>query len=221
MATRRVATQPDSGMRRTVGMGQEPAGVLIVEDEFLVALDLDDIISAAGFRVVGIAADATGVETLSQEPRLALVDLNLRDGPTAVRSRHHPLFRAIRAGKWGLGTTVRPAAIFLIGALHRQLNGTDIPEVRSGARRSGRRQALRPQSAAHKAWSENFSGAGKEPTAMVSVQHTAAPNRAATGRRPRSYGASVSHRGRRLHTFPEHASFAWQHRSARKAVVPR
>jgi two-component system, response regulator PdtaR len=63
-------------------MGQEPAGVLIVEDEFLVALDLDDIISAAGFRVVGIAADATGVETLSQEPRLALVDLNLRDGPT-------------------------------------------------------------------------------------------------------------------------------------------
>ena len=57
-------------------------GILIVEDEFLVALDLEEIVCQAGYRVVGIISDVKGAEALSEPPAAAFVDLNLRDGPT-------------------------------------------------------------------------------------------------------------------------------------------
>ncbi|MDE2435127.1 MAG: response regulator [Sphingomonadales bacterium] len=57
-------------------------GVLIVEDEILVALDLEDIIQGAGHEIVGVISDRNGIDTLGCAPAVALVDLNLRDGPT-------------------------------------------------------------------------------------------------------------------------------------------
>lgn len=62
----------------------EAAGVLIVEDEILVALDLEDIVARAGHCVIGIVADLAGLERLDPAPLVALVDLNLRDGPTGA-----------------------------------------------------------------------------------------------------------------------------------------
>lgn len=62
----------------------ESNGILIVEDEFLVALDLEDIVGNAGYRVVGNVADRQGALELESAPRLAFVDINLRDGPTGV-----------------------------------------------------------------------------------------------------------------------------------------
>ncbi len=62
-------------------MSKRP-GILIVEDEFLVALDLEEIVAQAGFRVVGIVSDAKGAEAIIDPPAAAFVDLNLRDGPT-------------------------------------------------------------------------------------------------------------------------------------------
>lgn len=57
--------------------------ILIVEDEFIVALNLRQILSNMGFEVIGIAPDATTAYRLAQAgPDIALVDLNLRDGPT-------------------------------------------------------------------------------------------------------------------------------------------
>jgi two-component system, response regulator PdtaR len=57
--------------------------ILIVEDEFIVALNLRQILSNMGFEVIGIAPDATTAYRMAQaEPDIALVDLNLRDGPT-------------------------------------------------------------------------------------------------------------------------------------------
>lgn len=57
--------------------------ILIVEDEFIVALNLRQIVSNKGFNVIGIAPDAATAERLAVEkPDIALVDLNLRDGPT-------------------------------------------------------------------------------------------------------------------------------------------
>lgn len=56
--------------------------VLIVEDEVLLAMDLEDIVMGAGHEVVGIAHDKHGVSQLGGRPQVALVDLNLRDGPT-------------------------------------------------------------------------------------------------------------------------------------------
>lgn len=57
--------------------------VLIVEDEFIVALSLQQTLSDLGFETVGIAADAATAKRLAEEhPDYALVDVNLRDGAT-------------------------------------------------------------------------------------------------------------------------------------------
>ena len=57
--------------------------VLIVEDEFLVAVNLQALIEDLGYQTVGIAADTSSAFALaSGAPDVALVDLNLRDGPT-------------------------------------------------------------------------------------------------------------------------------------------
>jgi len=59
------------------------ASILIVEDEFLVALEMQSILEENGHRVIGIAADLAGaMEYTSRSIDLALVDLNLRDGLT-------------------------------------------------------------------------------------------------------------------------------------------
>lgn len=58
------------------------ASVVIVEDEILVALQLEGMLSDAGYRVVGIVPDQASVESIPDAPQVALVDLNLRDGPT-------------------------------------------------------------------------------------------------------------------------------------------
>ncbi len=57
--------------------------VLIVEDEFLVAVNLEAMIEELGYTSVGIAADKpSALDLATEQPDLALVDLNLRDGPT-------------------------------------------------------------------------------------------------------------------------------------------
>ena len=59
------------------------AKILIVEDEMLVAMELEAILDDLGHCAVGIAADLTGAEVYrDQSIDLALVDLNLRDGLT-------------------------------------------------------------------------------------------------------------------------------------------
>ena len=59
---------------------------LIVEDEIFVALDLERILTDAGYDVVGIAADRAEAEQVlgeaAGECRFAFVDVNLRDGCT-------------------------------------------------------------------------------------------------------------------------------------------
>ena len=62
--------------------GGPGANVVIVEDEFLVALQLEDILAEAGHRVIGIVPDHESVQAIAETPHIALVDLNLRDGPS-------------------------------------------------------------------------------------------------------------------------------------------
>ena len=60
-----------------------PARILIVEDEILVALELQSILRELGYEAVGIAPDLpTARGYFAQDIDLALVDLNLRDGLT-------------------------------------------------------------------------------------------------------------------------------------------
>ena len=51
----------------------------------LVAMELQAILKDLGYEVVGLAADAAATWSLLRyQPDLALVDLNLRDGPTGA-----------------------------------------------------------------------------------------------------------------------------------------
>ncbi len=59
------------------------ANILIVEDEMLVALEVEAVLEDLDHRVVGIAPDLETAMQLADQPvDLALVDLNLRDGLT-------------------------------------------------------------------------------------------------------------------------------------------
>lgn len=62
------------------------ARILIVEDEALVALELRFELESLGHDVSGIAADASAARSVvaSDDVDLALVDLNLADGPTGL-----------------------------------------------------------------------------------------------------------------------------------------
>lgn len=57
--------------------------ILIVEDEMLVALEMESVLEERGYDVVGIASDLLGALAFAdRNVDLALVDLNLRDGLT-------------------------------------------------------------------------------------------------------------------------------------------
>jgi DNA-binding response OmpR family regulator len=97
------------------------ADVLIVEDEFLVALQLEDILADAGHRVVGIAPDRDAIHRIDTPPQVALVDLNLRDGasgPTIARhlaDRYGTVIVYVTANPAQIGTPAPTA----IGVVHK------------------------------------------------------------------------------------------------------
>ena len=64
----------------------QPLRVLIVEDEVLLANELEYVIEASGAQPVGHAMTAAEAIDLAQKtlPDLALVDVHLADGPTGV-----------------------------------------------------------------------------------------------------------------------------------------
>jgi DNA-binding NarL/FixJ family response regulator len=66
-----------------------PERILIVEDDYLVATELEATLAEAGFHVVGVASTADQAVNLArtQQPRLAIVDVRLigaRDGVDAA-----------------------------------------------------------------------------------------------------------------------------------------
>jgi CheY-like chemotaxis protein len=79
------------------GTGGNPAvKILIVEDEIFVAMHLEEAFEDLGCEVIGIAPDTeTALELGKQEPSVAVVDLNLRDGFTG------PLIARELANRYG------------------------------------------------------------------------------------------------------------------------
>ncbi len=56
---------------------------MIVEDEFLIAMEMEQIVANLGYDCIGIADDtASAIELVAKKPEIALVDVNLSDGPT-------------------------------------------------------------------------------------------------------------------------------------------
>jgi DNA-binding response OmpR family regulator len=58
--------------------------ILVVEDEIFVATEIEHVIGDMGYQTAGIAADRQTALALGTESDVALVDLNLRDGPTGM-----------------------------------------------------------------------------------------------------------------------------------------
>ncbi len=74
-------------------MRTEPLNVIIVEDEALLALELEALVEEAGHRVVGWATCSSEACELidTVEADLALVDVQLSDGPTGVDVARHAI----------------------------------------------------------------------------------------------------------------------------------
>ena len=62
--------------------------ILVVEDEIFVATEIEYVIEEMGFTAVGIAPDERSALSLASQTDVALVDLNLQDGPTGIRIGH-------------------------------------------------------------------------------------------------------------------------------------
>ncbi|QRM30470.1 response regulator [Microvirga sp. VF16] len=65
---------------------EKPLRILIVEDEILIALELESLLQDLGHEVVGMATSSEEALSLGQDikPDLAFVDVHLADGPTGV-----------------------------------------------------------------------------------------------------------------------------------------
>lgn len=90
-----VRSQADTGANTGANAGANAGPstsrgrILVVEDEYFVALSAEDALSAAGFTVVGIATTADEAATMaaSERPDLVLMDVRLagsRDGIDAA-----------------------------------------------------------------------------------------------------------------------------------------
>lgn len=58
--------------------------VLIVEDEIIAATEIEYVVADMGLDPIGIAADQRSALAHASKADIALVDLNLRDGPTGI-----------------------------------------------------------------------------------------------------------------------------------------
>jgi CheY-like chemotaxis protein len=67
-------------------MYERPLDVLIVEDEVLLATELEFLLAEVGCHSVGLAMSSDEAVAMATDlrPDLALVDVHLRDGPTGV-----------------------------------------------------------------------------------------------------------------------------------------
>lgn len=82
--------------------------ILVVEDEIFVATEIEHVIAEMGFTPVGIAADQQTALSLADQVDIALVDLNLQDGPTGPDIGH---ILAQRHGVTVLFMTANPSQL--------------------------------------------------------------------------------------------------------------
>lgn len=91
-----------------------PNTILIVEDEFLIAVEMEEVVRDLGHQSVGIADDMqSAMSKASDEVDVALVDVNLADGASG------PLIGEKLAGDFGV------EVIFVTANPHQLGKGVD------------------------------------------------------------------------------------------------
>ncbi|MEH6662060.1 MAG: response regulator [Parasphingorhabdus sp.] len=84
--------------------------IMIVEDEFLIAMELEQIVGNLGYDCIGVADDtASALKLVAKKPGIALVDVNLSDGPTG------PIIGARLANEFGVKVVFITANPRLLG----------------------------------------------------------------------------------------------------------
>ncbi|MDE0877404.1 MAG: response regulator [Sphingomonas bacterium] len=100
---------------------------LIVEDEIFVALDLERILTDAGYKVAGIAADSDAAMASAPGCEFAFVDVNLRDGSTGPDiARRMMEDHGIKV----VFVTANPAQIGTLGTCSTGLGGAALGYIR-------------------------------------------------------------------------------------------
>lgn len=69
-------------------IGGEPARILIVEDDFLIAMSIEDVARQMGMQVVGIATASAEAQRLcaAEKPDFATMDIRLADGESGIET---------------------------------------------------------------------------------------------------------------------------------------
>lgn len=84
--------------------------IMIVEDEFLIAMELEQIVGNLGYDCIGVADDTeSALKLAATKPGIALVDVNLSDGPTG------PIIGARLANEFGVKVVFITANPRLLG----------------------------------------------------------------------------------------------------------
>ncbi len=115
--------------------------VLVVEDEIFVATEIEHVIEEMGLTSVGIAHDERSAMALAAQADVALVDLNLQDGPSGIRigatlaQAHGATVLFLTANPSQLGNGVTGA----LGVLAKPVSDGDLREALTYAlgRRAG------------------------------------------------------------------------------------
>ena len=125
---------PDDDGSTATAVAPPGLKVLVVEDEALIALELECLLDDLGHVTVGVAGNATEAIAMgrSTAPDVALVDIHLVDGPTGI-----DVARALSADR-------RTTVVFMtanakrIPSPSRHAKVWVCPEARDGSRVSGR-----------------------------------------------------------------------------------
>lgn len=113
--------------------------VMIVEDEFVIAMDLEMQVEAAGHDVVATArtADAAVTEARRTRPDVVLMDLRLADGSSGIDAARD-LYDGWRircvflSGNLDAGTRERVAAFEPLGMLSKPVTPTQLRKALDG-----------------------------------------------------------------------------------------
>jgi DNA-binding NarL/FixJ family response regulator len=119
-----VFSRDDSAGSQTAGSSAER--VLIIEDDFLVATEMEAALRDAGLQTVGIAASAREALELAvtQKPHLAVVDIRLAGGSDGVEAavqllRAHGIRCVFATAHADADTRARAAAASPLGWLQK------------------------------------------------------------------------------------------------------
>jgi len=111
--------------------------ILIVEDEIFVAMHLEEAFESLGCEVIGIAPDTeTALELAKHEPKVAVVDLNLRDGFTGPKIARELANRYGTKVFYLTGNPREAGEPFngLLGVKSKPWNENDLEEIVAAAR---------------------------------------------------------------------------------------